>query len=297
MLTYDTKVKGLFTASAISHKRVGIEMEFEECYDYHMHEHLCGGDWEYTDDPSLRNHGLELVSRPLPLSKVRPALERLDDWIGKVCPTVNLRTGMHVHYNVGHTDVGHIMKSAVLYTVLEPYIFHTFAPGREENHFCVPLWMNTNIQAKLFHDNTGLRAGTSMQAKHKIYDMQWADEGMIEVEQEVEGINLKCLGDSKYSALNFTSLKKLNTLEYRMCPSTLEIDEIERFVTFVVQLHNQAELLNDPFDVFDLDIPSLAQALGLRRNPRPDWVFDARVAATLMAGQPTVHHTELKWEI
>lgn len=311
MLNMQSRIVDTFRAGApkvVPYKAFGLELEYEG-----LDWHDVGGLpslWMCTEEASLRG-GVEFLSNgPIRFSKeLSKALEQLDDIIDTYIPKATKRCGLHVHWNLSHCTWWEFFRFMTLYALVEPVIFHKFAPGREESHFCVPLWANTYLQKSLYEDGVALRKGVQVQnappktAHEKMMqDVYFAAHGQnISKRSKVP---LSMWGDAKYSALNIRPLAQFGTVEFRMPESTTKTYTIMEFVKFINRLYMMSKRFASP----ELIIAEweangykyLAPRLGLAESTvtRCDvsYLEDAQDAAILVAGHEPVRHTDLEWE-
>jgi hypothetical protein len=116
----------------------GIEVEVENQPPVHP-----AHSWTVTNDGSLRNSGVEYVSKPTEPKHIESAITYLFDDILQSNAHFSTRTSIHVHLNCRDLQVDQIYNIVILYQCFED-IFYEFA-GRERKKsiFCVPVG-NTN---------------------------------------------------------------------------------------------------------------------------------------------------------
>lgn len=121
---------------------VGVEVEIEKCQPS-----LAAGDipfWSATSDSSLRNHGLEFVSKPIRPRLARAAIAALlGGFVHRykldTRPEFSWRTSIHVHLNMQDEKVENVLNMMVLYTLYEDSLFSFIGRERRESNFCVPI--------------------------------------------------------------------------------------------------------------------------------------------------------------
>jgi hypothetical protein len=252
--------------------RLGIELEYER---YH-------GDfpelawWRCERDASLRNGGVEYISNPLLPEDLDEALDEVQESIEDNQLEASWRCGGHTHVNAMYWTFKELLTYTTLYALVEPYIFGNFAPGRESNHFCVPLWSNHQLIDRLAHDAVKLRA----------------KKGMAH--------SLQLLGCNKYSALNFKPLKVLGTIEFRHIPSTTNMAAIQNWCAFLMRSVAYAKTFSDPESVVaayeDNGIENMLENLGLHTcEIDRDTTKDAYIAANMVIGHDPRKWQDLDW--
>lgn len=213
---------------------VGIELENEI-----LPENLCKNlnengfpnyvhNWKFHSEGSLRHVGFEFVSKPLRkgsiansitgfFSKLRSAFES-----DKLKFTNSLRTSVHVHVEVLHMNTLEIVNFATLYWLMEPFLQHFCGSHRQGNLFCIRLkdsaWMKMQLAS------------------------------MLKKGKSINGQNF-CSETYRYSSVNFASMAKFGTIEFRMMrgvsherPMLLWVETLLKLKDFALQFTNPLEL-------------------------------------------------------
>lgn len=275
---------------------VGIELEYEDCSH---HQDLSGmyDFWHVDVDHSLRNGGLEFISKPLREIDLTPALQKVQVAIEKVQGSVNKRCGVHIHLNVSDLTFGEVWKVCTLYSIVEPMIFKEFADGREENHFCVPSFSNTVLQQYFYEDAISLYKGLN---KRKKYPAGYLTDAVIAPKSLVP---LRILALPKYAAMNTSALCKYGTLEFRQMRGTRDMAKVRKWARFLIRLRETALQYKDMDDILleyeDKGLVELYGKLGLRGTEQPyvEDVTDAVDGAYIMVGHRPTKIEDLEWEI
>lgn len=207
---------------------VGIELELEFQNESPTVELSNYDDWTIHPEGSLRGHALELVSSyPFKVDN------NLASLIKSVCDVINKprygvikdsdRTSCHVHVNMLNATPLQTMTMAVCYWILEEPLFELCGPSRKGNHFCLRLSDAEMIIPTL---------------RKRINDRVIFAKGFQ--------------GDSiRYSALNFASLSKFGTLEFRGMRGLTSANEIEEWVRIVFDIKKISKSFKDPEEVLD----------------------------------------------
>lgn len=206
----------------IAEDAVGIEVEVENA--------IFPGDitadttsWRVTVDGSLRNDGVEFISRPLSGRYVGGALEMLYRWWDRYEFGTSLRTSTHVHCNMYMRSVEQVSAVTAVYALLEPLLFAFCGFDREQNVYCVP-WYRTRQPIEQFYSG-----------------------------------NVPC----KYSALSLASLWSFGTIEFRQAPAFDSLTKMRLWVDVVKaiadswRIYPNAEAVID--DLRDTGISEVAQ--------------------------------------
>lgn len=181
----------------------GIEIELEG-------SDFAGGvpGWTGHAEGSLRGEAIEYVTTgPVALDDVLPRMETLNKALKESGTRVDktYRASTHIHYNVQHKTLDHILKSIIVFMCYEPLICELCGPERNGNLFCLPtydcgdmvLWLG-DLLKKL--------SGPARQS-----------------------VPFERLQRGKYSALNTDPLTRFGTLECRVFPSTVSKEDIFRW--------------------------------------------------------------------
>ena len=217
---------------------LGIELEYErfEWEDIPEDEELSLEYWVAATDGSLRDNGVELVSRPLFFDEVENALTEAEAVVGAFGAESSTRCGLHIHMNMRPYSIGQVWSLACLYAIIEPALFQTYAKGREDSIYAVPLWMNTRQQEALFRDICHVR-NENLEPQQPCHTVQ----------------------NSKYASLNFSSLAYFGTLEMRQPYCTNDFEAIRSWIDFVKRLYMKGISSHNPdhiitqYEVYGLD--------------------------------------------
>lgn len=214
-----SKIKDVF-GTGYTTPKIGIEVELERITGEWDDETEY---WRMHEDGSLRNNGKEFVSVPLARTQIAKALQELDSVIadmGEGNASASYRCGIHIHYNVGHMQVGHLVDCLLGLTMLEPVLFAVFAPERSQSVFCVP-W------------NRSMRWAQNMAGLGTERGSDWAANDYFQS---------LLANASKYQSINILPVARYGTIEFRMFPSTTDVDLIGAYVKVV---QNCMEVVGD----------------------------------------------------
>lgn len=179
--------------------RFGIEVEVEGMRG--MHYRLDGDGpfntgkyWRCTKDGSLRNYGVELVTRGgIQEVNLGAAIQELASDLAPSedgAPSFSARTSTHVHVNIQDLSCLQVLALVVIAAGLEPLLQECIAPERRTNLFCIPLHMCSTMRSSLRSCYVNLDSGPRSAMEH-----------------------LSTIG--KYSSINTGRLYDLGTLEFR----------------------------------------------------------------------------------
>lgn len=162
----------------------GMEVEIIGRMDVLEQLHLPK--WDNVRDGSLQGRGREFVmNTPSRLQGVRVAISSLAD-ATKGCVEKSTLAGVHVHCNVQDLSLQELRQFVVAYLTVQNIVVEFNSPERQGNFFC-------------------LRACDS--------DVWTREVGRWLATNELYHYNQ----EDRYSDLNFDSLRKYGTLEFRNC--------------------------------------------------------------------------------
>lgn len=114
---------------------VGIEVEVEN----QAHRRASNQVWTRTDDGSLRNSGVEYISRPIKACHAPAALKHLfiGDFDEEYC--FSPRTSVHVHLNMQDVSKEKVVDLIMIYSLFERCLFRFVGRSRWKNIYCTPI--------------------------------------------------------------------------------------------------------------------------------------------------------------
>ena len=256
---------------------LGIELEYEHCRLSYWPADISK--WSISGDGSLRTGGVELISLPLPLQDVEAALVEAEHAVDCISAVATERCGLHTHLNMRPYSMGQVWSFAALYALVEPTIYATYAQDREDSIFGVPMWANKPVITSLYTDITRLRGRS--------------------VGRTVRG---RCMtaGSNKYSALNFSCLGSLGTVEMRQPYCSNDFEAIRSWIEFNEILYERGVSYSDPLDVltqYEQDglFAFQRELFGDTYNIDPDRQEQAEDAAYFIAGYVEPTWNDLDW--
>lgn len=207
----------------ISNNLYGVEIEVEG-------ENLPTPDqvppvWRVERDSSLKTaEAWEYVLRaPLMLDGVREALTSLDNVYKKRKSVVHdsVRAGVHVHMNVQDWNIKQVMTFSTAYYILEDILLRWCGENREGNLFCL-----------------------------RTRDAEYV---LFKILNALKERNLKHLQSDiiRYSSLNYCSLFKYGTIEFRGMRGTPDLSLIYKWNEVLDELRTSSLNFSNPRDVLD----------------------------------------------
>lgn len=153
-------------------------------------------------DGSLRNHGREFVSLPMPYEWLVDQLAVFYKQNKISEKNVSERCSVHVHLNCQDMTQEQLEALFMLYQALESLLFAWIGGGRDKGIFCVPLQETTLIEDVLIH------------TKFDDLIRNWARW-------------------HKYTALNLLPLRSFGTVEFRHMGGQASPDKIIRWLQII----------------------------------------------------------------
>lgn len=177
--------------------------------------------WDITRDGSLRGNGLEYVtSAPYTLEATMKAIEEIERATAKSKINNSGYAGTHVHVNVSDMSITKMFNFALLYLALEDVIASKyFGEGRKGNLFCLCV---SDAEAIINY----------------VYDAA--------VKGDLTILNTD---DIRYSSLNFSSLFKHGTLEFRGQDGIGDFKRAKEWVLFLSSLKACSAKFEDPVNM------------------------------------------------
>lgn len=199
---------------------VGIEVEMEGKTEFMPTEKY----WRYEHDGSLRGYAVEYVMfPPLKRDAATKALDYLKEHLKEhAAPVYSERAGVHVHVNMQEYTTKNLFSFALLYYCFEKVLVRYCGSNREGNHFCL-----------------------------RLCDADYIVDTLYDV---MNGSGLGCLNDEdmRYSSLNFCSLFKYGTLEFRAMETQPDLSKIEEWVDMLLALRKFSSELEKYSDIPEL---------------------------------------------
>lgn len=202
---------------------IGIEVEVENIIrgEFMLRHPLVFEFWDMTDDGSLRNHGVEFVSKPLRGLNISAALYILYDAFNKYSetfgkPDFSSRCGLHVHVNCRQFTMQQLRNLFAVYMALESVIFNYIVKDeRDGNPFCFPV---------------------------------------------VDSVMTGRMEPIKYQALNRRPLREQGTLEFRHMKGTPDVNRVEDWIKVIASLVSYStSLTNEEVAKLLLELNSVSQ--------------------------------------
>lgn len=208
----------------ISKNLYGVEIEVEGVR-LPKQDHLPVDLWRVERDTSLKTaEAWEYVmTRPQMIGGVYQSIDILQAAYNSRSSIVHesVRAGVHVHMNVQDWNIKQLMTFATCYYMLEDILIHWCGENREGNLFCL---RTKDAEYVLFKV---LQTLQERKLSHLKYDL------------------------IRYSSLNYCSLFKYGTIEFRGMRGTPDLSLIKTWVAIIDQLRTSSLNFNSPTDVLN----------------------------------------------
>lgn len=172
--------------------------------------------WNLVEDGSLRNSGVEFVSKPLSPGVIEQAVRHLYARTAAYWQP-SVRTGIHVHANVLGRTFEELRRIFSYYSFIEPVLFHMLGAEREENIYCVP-WYRAPEEA---------------------------ENAVRTVMRDPYSAREAC----KYSALFVGPIQTYGTIEFRHAPTFIHPDALLGWISLCRTVAN-SYTLPDPIETY-----------------------------------------------
>lgn len=184
----------------------GLELEIES----------ANTDWKTAgmtvkEDGSLRNNGLEFITKPMTYSNLAYLLNYFFKRSNITQANYSERCSVHVHINALDMTEDEVAALCLIYQVFERVLFNWIGNGRDKNIFCVP-WYDT------------------MMTYCVVDRISRKDSYVLRTWQ-------------KYTALNLTPLTTQGTLEFRHMEGTHNVERILTWVRLIGHMYTFARTL------------------------------------------------------
>lgn len=114
---------------------IGIEVEVENI----TRVGLMRSCWQSAQDGSLRNNGVEFISRPMQANRAPAALYSLMNETLPQDKCFSPRTSVHVHLDYTRDQLATVVDTVLVYAVFERLFYRFVGRNRIRNIYCVPL--------------------------------------------------------------------------------------------------------------------------------------------------------------
>lgn len=178
--------------------------------------------WKTENDGSLRGEAFEyLLKAPIKFSQWDVVKGKLLEHLENSTVTPSDRTGIHVHYNVQNLSSIELMNTLVIYYILEEYIVSTCGPNRQGNHFCL-----------------------------RMVDSPVIEDLLIKACEKQRFMGLHS-DDYRYAALNFQSLFRFGSLEFRAIQTDATLSMVAPISEIMLSIIKYAKECANPQQIIE----------------------------------------------
>lgn len=179
--------------------------------------------WRVEEDGSLKAEEAHeyVMKKPTNLAGIRAALDLMQQAFDECKSEVDesIRAGVHVHMNVQTWNMKELMTFVMIYYIIEDVLMEWCGPNREGNLFCL---RTRDAEYVLFRLIKTLRSR----------DIKLMNDEII-----------------RYSSLNFCSLFRYGSVEFRGMRSTGDLNTIFDWVNIIDDMAASSRKFSSPVDV------------------------------------------------
>jgi len=202
---------------------IGIEIEIE---GRRIWDTWPGNNtWHIVEDGSLRGEEAAeyILAHPIHIDEIPEALEELEELLEPVKIELSDRCGVHIHINIQDITFKELFNFAFLYLVMEDVLVSYCGASREGNLFCL-----------------------------KAKDAEYLIDKLIETKKENELGPLKNQEENiRYAAINFASIFKHGSLEFRALKTPKDFSEINTWARMLWQVKEASGKYNTPIEIIE----------------------------------------------
>ena len=230
-----------FQSASLEENTIGIEIENETKTETVF---PSVRNWSRVPEHSLRYYGFEYVSKPIPIQKAGYELDKLFGALSEIKLTNSPRTSTHIHFDVGRMSFLQILNFAMTYWMMEPYLEPFVGRFRSGNHFCL-----------------------------RVKDTSFTIHSLLCGIQALDPYSSSIFSDQqRYSSVNFASIMKLGTLEFRLMRGVDTAAPVVQWINYLENIKKFSLKFKDPKEwgdhVINLPFSSLPHViLGSQQYP------------------------------
>ena len=171
------------------------------------------GYWNVKSDGSLRDNGVEFVTKKLFGKDLSIALDELHDYlVANAVPnsTPSDRCSVHIHLDVTDLNKTEYARLLIDYAIFENVLFNYCGVHRKENLYCLPFARSDDFKRTLSNILTSV-------------------EKDLDFKKYVNGF-------PKYSALNLKATSTYGSLEFRLHGGTYDMMRVKEWINIIMCL-------------------------------------------------------------
>jgi len=212
----EVELEGMHEASGFAHNGVPRRVDTGLfSYDSDTSGVLFGtGYWNVKSDGSLREGGVEFVTKKLFGKDLSMALDELNEYLNDEAESLDDipsdRCSVHIHLDVTDLDKNEYARLLIDYAIFENVLFHYCGMDRKENLYCLPFAKSDDFKRTLSHILTSVNKN-------------------IDFRKYVNGF-------PKYSALNLRATSTYGSLEFRLHGGTYDMMRVKQWINIIMCL-------------------------------------------------------------
>jgi len=171
------------------------------------------GYWNVKNDGSLRNNGVEFVTKKIFGKDLAVALNELNEYLAAITVPNSIpsdRCSVHIHLDVTDLNKNEYARLLIDYAIFENVLFNYCGVHRKENLYCLPFARSDDFKRTLSNILTSV-------------------EKDLDFKKHVNGF-------PKYSALNLKATSTYGSLEFRLHGGTYDIMRVKEWINIIMCL-------------------------------------------------------------
>ena len=212
----EVELEGMHEACGFAHNGIRTNSNHSHfSFDGDTRGVLFGaGYWNVKGDGSLRDGGVEFVTKKLFGKDLGMALDELNEYLEDIVDTEYAipsdRCSVHIHLDVTDLNKNEYARLLLDYAIFENVLFHYCGAYRKENLYCLPFARSDDFKRTLSHILTSVSKG-------------------LDFRKYVNGF-------PKYSALNLKATSTYGSLEFRLHGGTYDMMRIKEWINIIMCL-------------------------------------------------------------
>lgn len=211
----------------LSAQKIGIEIEMEGVSQTTFGLLTASGYWKHVVENSLRGEAGELVSVPVLGKDIDNALQHVVDVFKRIKkPIFNARTSIHIHMDVMDLDREELIRFVLLYCAFELILFRQCDATRQNNPYCLPIYMSENSKTTLASLFSHLAEKDGRSSRYVL--QHWV----------------------KYNAMNLNNIPGIGTVEFRQLHGTIDKDVVMDWIRILMSIKKYAKESMESYNDF-----------------------------------------------
>tara|TARA_R100001594_G_scaffold22760_2_gene44180 strand:- start:1933 stop:3162 length:1230 start_codon:yes stop_codon:yes gene_type:complete len=212
----EVELENMHEASGFAHNGIRNTLEHDHfSFDGDTRGVLFGtGYWNVKSDGSLRNGGVEFVTKKLFGKDLSIALDELNEYLNdegeSLDDTPSDRCSVHIHLDVTDLDKNEYARLLIDYAIFERVLFNYCGADRGDNIYCLPFAKSDDFKRTLSHILTSVSADLDFRKYVNSFP--------------------------KYSALNLRATSTYGSLEFRLHGGTYDMMRVKEWINIIMCL-------------------------------------------------------------